>query len=152
VTATAPQEPRVLYTLAEAETREVARTLARTLHGGEVILLEGPLGAGKTVFVRGLVEGLGGNPDDVASPSFVLCREYEVDDLHVFHVDLYRLDEGADLSDLAIDDLVTMGGVVVVEWGEKLPEPLRESAIEVRLADLGEDSRRIEVVDRRPPR
>ena len=146
--ATTP-EPRVLYTLAEKETREVARTLARTLRGGEVILLEGPLGTGKTVFVRGLVEGLGGDPDDVASPSFVLCREYGAARLHVFHMDLYRLDEGADLSDLAIDDLITLGGVVAVEWGEKLPEPLRRSAIRVCLADLGEDSRRLEVTDTR---
>ena len=151
MTATAAPEPKVLYTLAENETRDVARTLARTLRGGEVVLLEGPLGAGKTVFVRGLVEGLGGDPDDVASPSFVLCREYEAERLHVFHMDLYRLDEGADLSDLAIDDLITLGGVVVVEWGEKLPEALRRSAIRVCLADLGEDSRRLEVTDARTP-
>ena len=149
MTAVEQGDSRVLYTLAEKETRDVARALSRGLRGGEVILLEGPLGAGKTVFVRGLVEGLGGDPDDVASPTYVLCREYDAGPLAVYHLDLYRLEEGADLSDLAIDDLITLGGIVVVEWGERLPASLRASAIEVRLSDLGEDSRRIEVVDRR---
>jgi tRNA threonylcarbamoyladenosine biosynthesis protein TsaE len=140
---------RTVYTLSEEETRDLGRAFAAGLRGGELLALVGDLGAGKTVFVRGLAAGLGAGQDLVASPSFVLCREYGGGRLPLFHVDLYRLGRGTDLGELALEELLELGSVVAVEWGEKLPERLRREAVEIRFQDLGENSRRITVHDHR---
>jgi tRNA threonylcarbamoyladenosine biosynthesis protein TsaE len=139
----------VAYTLTEEETRDLGRALAAGLEGGELLLLIGELGAGKTVFVRGLAEGLGAEAEQVASPSFVLCREYEGGRLALFHLDLYRLEPGDELADLAVDELRELNAVVAVEWGEKLPADLSRDGIEIRLRDLGEDCRQISIRDPR---
>jgi tRNA threonylcarbamoyladenosine biosynthesis protein TsaE len=139
----------VAYTLTEEETRDLGRALAAGLEGGELLLLVGELGAGKTVLVRGLAEGLGAEAEQVASPSFVLCREYEGGRLALFHLDLYRLEPGDELADLAVDELRELNAVVAVEWGEKLPIDLRRDGIEIRFRDLGEDCRQISIRDPR---
>mgnify|MGYP003343742412 CR=1 FL=1 len=84
---------------AEAETRQIAAAFAATLKAGDVVLLAGDLGAGKTAFVRGLADGLGVDPDEVTSPTFTLVHEYRGGRLPLIHIDLYRL-ERADLDDL----------------------------------------------------
>ena len=124
----------------EAETAAVARELAGALRTGRFVLLEGDLGAGKTAFVRGLAEGLGVDPEDVSSPTFTLVQDYQ-GRVRLFHVDLYRVDRGSDVEDLALDDLATEG-VVAVEWAERLPRRPAD-AVEVRIEDLGGDLRRI---------
>jgi tRNA threonylcarbamoyladenosine biosynthesis protein TsaE len=118
---------------------------AKRLKGGELILLEGELGIGKTVFARGIAAGLGIPPDEVSSPSFTLVQEYSGGRLNMFHVDLYRLSSAEDLSTLGLEDILSSGGVVVVEWGEKLTPYYCANAVTVRLHDVGEDSRRIEL-------
>ena len=143
---------RTVFSLSEEETLEVGRTLARGLRGGELILLEGDLGLGKTVFAKGIAAGLGIAADDVTSPSFTLVQEYAGGRVPVFHVDLYRLEEPEDLSTIGIEEILAGGGVVVVEWGERLPPYLRREAIRVRFHDIGEDSRRIEIHPQAPPR
>jgi tRNA threonylcarbamoyladenosine biosynthesis protein TsaE len=134
-----------VFSLSEEETLELGRNLARGLKGGELILLEGDLGMGKTVFARGLAVGLGIPEDEVRSPSFTLVNEYEGGRCPLFHVDLYRLDDGDDLEGLGLEELTEGGGVVMVEWGEKLPPWYRRDAVAVRFLDLGEGSRRIEI-------
>lgn len=141
-----PAAPPSIFTLSADETIEVGRALGQQLTGGELILLEGDLGLGKTTLVKGLAAGLGIVPDDVTSPSFTLVQEYVGGRLPMFHVDLYRLDEPDELATLGIEEILTAGGVVVVEWGEKLPPFLRANAWRVRFYDIGEDSRRIDVV------
>lgn len=143
--------PRTVFSLSEEETFELGRRTARTLQGGEMIVLEGDLGLGKTVFVRGIAVGLGVPEDEVSSPSFALVQEYRGGRLPLFHADLYRLDDEDDARTLGLEDLVTAGAVVVVEWGEKLPPYVRRGAVVVRLHDIGEDSRRIEIVPRNAP-
>lgn len=137
--------PRTVFTLSEEETIEFGRALARGLEGGELVLLEGELGMGKTVFVRGVATGLGLAPEEVSSPSFTLIQEYPGGRLNVFHVDLYRLDSPEEISTLGLDEILDGEGVTLVEWGEKLPPYYSARAIVVRFHDVGEGCRRIEV-------
>jgi len=142
---------RTVYSLSEEETFEFGRAAARSLGPGELILLEGALGTGKTVFARGVAAGLGVRPEDVSSPSFTLVQEYRTGRLPVFHVDLYRIDRPEDLASIGFEELLAAGGVVIVEWAEKLPPYLRRGAFVVRLFDAGEGSRRI-TLSREPKR
>jgi len=136
-----------VFTLSEEETFDLGRALARSLKGGEIVVLEGELGLGKTVFARGIAAGLGVAPEDVSSPSFTLVQEYHGGRLVMFHVDLYRVNDiSEEVGTLGIEEILTAGGVVVVEWGEKLPPYLRRGALTVRFHDLGEGSRRVEIV------
>lgn len=134
-----------VYSLSEEETFEFGCRMAETLKGGELIVLEGDLGMGKTVFARGVAAGLGIHKDEVRSPSFTLVNEYEGGRCPLFHVDLYRLAGGEDLDELGLDELIESGGVVLVEWGERLPLWYRRDALTVRFHDLGEGSRQIEL-------
>lgn len=124
----------------------IARELAAALVSAPAaVLLYGDLGAGKTAFVRGLVEGAGGCPDEVSSPTFVLMQEYPGRRL-VHHVDLYRLrpDDVADIEPL-LDEMLAGDAIVAIEWADRLPS-LPEPAVRVRIADRGGDDREITVV------
>jgi tRNA threonylcarbamoyladenosine biosynthesis protein TsaE len=148
---------RTVFSLSEDETFDFGRGLGRALKGGELLLLTGDLGYGKTVFARGIAAALGVLPEEVSSPSFTLVHEYKGGRVPLFHVDLYRLDAPEDeVGALGIEDIRSAGGVVVVEWGEKLPPFLRRGATTVRFHDVGEGSRRIEILaeaaDGRRPR
>ena len=126
-------------TTSEPETAIVARNLARTLAPGDVLLLSGNLGAGKTAFVRGLAEGLGIDPDDVSSPTFTLVHEYRGGRLTLYHADLYRLERAA-TDDLGLEELDR--GVLAIEWPDRLTHSLpgsRHISIEI----LEGDQRRI---------
>jgi tRNA threonylcarbamoyladenosine biosynthesis protein TsaE len=130
----------VIHTTAsEAETADVGRALASRLSPGDVVLLFGDLGAGKTAFVRGLAEGLDIAADEVSSPTFTLVQEYRGGRLPLFHVDLYRLNDPREIDDLGLDEL-TADGVLAIEWAEKLPRPT-PGAIVVRIAHGDADSR-----------
>ena len=147
--ATAPRSAegwRVVFSLSAEETFDLGRSLGRGLKGGELVLLEGDLGLGKTVFVKGIAAALGIDPDHVSSPSFTLVHEYRDGRLPIFHVDLYRLEAPAEeLGSLGLEEILQAGGIVVVEWGDRLPPYLRRGSLTVRLRDLGEGSRRIEI-------
>jgi tRNA threonylcarbamoyladenosine biosynthesis protein TsaE len=126
-------------TTSEVETAAIAGDLAATLSPGDVLLLSGNLGAGKTAFVRGLAEGLGIDPEDVSSPTFTLVHEYSGGRLTLYHVDLYRLEKAA-TDDLGLEELE--GGVLAIEWPDRLTHSLpgaRRIAIEI----LDDDQRRI---------
>ena len=128
----------VRQTHSEAETVEAGRELAAQLTPGAVVLLEGTLGAGKTAFVRGLAEGLGGDPDAVSSPTFTIVQEYR-GPVVVQHVDLYRLTP-AEVDDLALDDLMD-DAVLAVEWPDRwLRAPA--DAVVVTITHTGEDTDR----------
>lgn len=129
-------------THSEAETIDLAKRLAATLKPGSTILLYGELGAGKTVFVRGLAAGLGIDAADVTSPTFVLLQEYH-GPLHLLHADLYRLGDPAAIDDLGLEELGA-GGVTAIEWAERLPRSPQD-AISVRIEDAGGDNRRITI-------
>ena len=121
----------------EADTTNLAARLAQRLGPGSVVLLYGELGAGKTTFVRGFVQGLGLAPDEVSSPTFTLIQDYG--EGQVFHVDLYRL-EPDEVEDLGLEELPEAGGLVCIEWADRLPSPIA-GATSVRIVDGGGDTR-----------
>src|SRR5262245_63540406 len=130
-------------TASETETAAVGRDLARTLRAGDVVLLHGELGAGKTAFVRGLAEGLGVSPEDVSSPTFTLIQEYRGGRVPLFHVDLYRLDDLREIEDLGLDE-IGRDAVMAIEWAEKLPRAIA-GAVRVSIEHGAGDTRSIEV-------
>jgi tRNA threonylcarbamoyladenosine biosynthesis protein TsaE len=137
-----PNGPRAVVTASEEETAAVAERLARRLRPGDVVLLYGELGAGKTAFVRGLARGLGAADSEVSSPTFTIIQEY-AGRVPLYHVDLYRL-EPAEVEDLGLDELVSSDGIVAIEWAERW-HGRPEDALEVRLEHAGEDQRRLAV-------
>ncbi len=133
-----------LRSRSEAETVSAARALAADLPDGAWILLIGPLGAGKTAFVRGLAEGLGIDPRLVHSPTFTLVSEYR-GRRALAHVDLYRIEQSREVDELGLDDLRERNLIVAVEWGERLPPSHAPAAVTVRI-EVGEgDERRITI-------
>lgn len=129
-----------------ADTHAVGAVLGRLLRGGEVIALDGPLGAGKTQFAKGLAQGLGVRADEpVVSPTFVLVREYR-GRMVLYHVDAYRLAGADDLVAIGWDDLRRDGaGVVAVEWAERVADLLPANAIRIEIEHVGETTRRIRI-------
>jgi tRNA threonylcarbamoyladenosine biosynthesis protein TsaE len=132
--------PDTFTTDSEHETFALGERLAATLQRGAFVLLHGDLGAGKTAFVRGMAAGLGANPEDVSSPTFVLIQHYK-GRIPLVHVDLYRLERGAAVDDLGLEELAAEA-VVAVEWAERLPRPF-EGSVTVRIEDLGDERRRV---------
>jgi len=135
-------------TASEEETQAVARELAATLKPGDVLLLAGDLGAGKTTFVKGLAAGLGIDPGEVSSPTFTLLHEYRGGRLTLYHADLYRLDKAA-TDDLGLDETGVRDGVLAIEWPDRLSHDLAGARV-IRLDVVDDVSRRI-TIDPRPP-
>ncbi len=131
-----------MTTRSEEETAAVAEAMAAAFRGGEVVLLSGELGAGKTAFVRGLARGLGADPDEVASPTFVLLTAYR-GRLVLHHADLYRLRGDGDEREIGLEELPGPGAVLAVEWADRLREAFWPSPRRVRLDHAGADLRRI---------
>ena len=131
-------------THSEDETIAVARELASSLRAGDVVLLSGTLGAGKTAFVRGLAEGLGINPDDVSSPTFTIVHEYRGGRLSLYHADLYRLERAA-TEDIGLEEMGVQDGVLAIEWPDRLTHEL-PGAQEIRIELVDENTRRIHLV------
>jgi tRNA threonylcarbamoyladenosine biosynthesis protein TsaE len=130
------------------ETFELGAAVGAQLSGGEIILLDGPLGAGKTLFTKGLAMALGLDPDEVTSPSFTLVNHYNEGRLTLYHLDLYRLSKGVgaayavDLDELLTDE----EAVIVIEWAERMGGyPLPAPAWRVSFAGDGDAPRRIRI-------
>jgi tRNA threonylcarbamoyladenosine biosynthesis protein TsaE len=139
---------RTLVTRSEDETRAEGQNLSRSLQAGDVVLLTGDLGMGKTVFARGIAQGLGVSEDDVRSPSFTLVNRYH-GRVTLYHIDLYRIDRPEDLDELGLEEFLGVDGIAVVEWAERLGPYRPERVISVRLVDRGGDVREITIEDRR---
>lgn len=136
----------VRITNSEQETFELARELGTRLQGKEVVLLVGELGAGKTVFSRGLAAGLGiEDITQVCSPSFTLVNVYQAR-VPIYHMDLYRLEKKSDVYDLGWEDFLGRG-VVIVEWAEKLGYTEESIYVHIR---VGEGDERFITVSESP--
>ena len=133
-------------TASEGETIALGAELGRALTGGELIALEGPLGAGKTRFVQGLALGLGLDPAEVSSPTFVLCRHHGG---RLVHVDAFRLEGPCDLASIGWDEWIEDPALVVaVEWSSRIAAALPAERIEVTLEHEGPESRLITIAAR----
>jgi len=129
-------------------TFEIGEQLGLRLRGGDVVLLRGGLGAGKTLFTKGILSALGFDVDEVTSPSFTLVNQYETADLDVFHIDLWRLDPSGDpASAVGLDEIVENDrAVTIIEWAERLGEfPFQCKPITVAIDGDGDEPRRIEI-------
>lgn len=124
-------------------TRKLGERLGRILLAGDVVLLSGELGAGKTVLAQGIGRGLG-VADPIKSSSFVIMNEYEGAPLRLYHADLYRLEDAGQVAELALDELAA-AGVLVVEWPERAPNEMPPEHLLLRLAYNGAKARTIEI-------
>ena len=142
----APAMRMSLTSSSPEETRRIAAALGAKCHGGEIFLLYGDLGAGKTCFVQGLAEGLEVKPElRVTSPTFTIHAEYP-GRLVLNHLDLYRLEEAVMLDGLGIEDMLAdTAAVTAAEWPEMLEPMVGMARMDVRIDDAGEGRRTIEL-------
>ncbi len=125
------------------ETQQLGRIIGELMNPGDIILLCGPLGAGKTCLAQGIAHGLGVR-ENTASPSYVLMREF-AGRMPLYHMDLYRL-EFNEIDDLGLDDYLYGHGLCVIEWAEKAASLLPAERLTVSLAYAGESERNIEII------
>jgi tRNA threonylcarbamoyladenosine biosynthesis protein TsaE len=125
------------------QTESIAAKLAETLRAGECIALDGPLGAGKTQFVRGLAVGLGAPARAVSSPTFVLLNIYRGGRIPLFHLDAYRIAGPEDFEAIGFSELLEQNGVVVVEWATRVKDILPPKRINVTIEVTGKTDRQI---------
>ncbi len=126
---------------AASDTRRLGRALAALAHPGDIILLTGPLGSGKTVLASGIADGLG-VAETVASPSFVLAKTYPDGFMPVTHADVYRLGSSGEFEDLDLVD-TARDGLLMIEWGDAVAGLLPDRCLTVEMAGTGDDSRTI---------
>ena len=132
-----------VITRSPEETMEAAARLARETPGCRAFYLEGDLGAGKTVFAKGLARYYGVSPDRVSSPTFALVSQYSEGRLPLFHLDLYRIERPEELEELGIEEMEEQAAVVVVEWPERLGRYRRADAVRVVLERAPDGARTI---------
>jgi len=130
------------------ETIALGRTLATLLTPPKIVLLRGDLGAGKTTLVKGIASAFqAASEEEVTSPTFTLVHEYRGPAANLFHIDLYRVDTSRQLETLGLDDLVSANSILRIEWGEKFARFERERDVEIVLERVGEDDRRIRILN-----
>lgn len=123
----------------EKETFNIAKKFAGTLKGGDVVLLLGEMGAGKTAFTKGIAKGLNIN-DEITSPTYAYMNDY---DSKLYHYDCYRLSSGEDAEALGLTDYFYSSGICVIEWSENIKSVLPEKVIEVKIEKIDENTRKI---------
>jgi tRNA threonylcarbamoyladenosine biosynthesis protein TsaE len=148
VNTTASQISEAEFTSSSPEqTFNYGHQVGARLEGGEILLLSGPLGAGKTIFVKGICASLGIDEEEVTSPSFTLVNPY-AGRLQLYHLDLYRLDEGAGAAHAVdLDELLTdERAVIAIEWAERMGNyPLPANVWHIKISGDGDSTRHIRV-------
>lgn len=142
--AGAPPSPRSLDLVSQSSlhTERIGERLARLARPGDVLALSGELGAGKTVLAKGVAAGLGLDPADVASPTFIILREHYGGRMPLFHLDLYRL-EGQDLGTTGWEETLDAGGITVIEWPDRAGDALPPDRLDIRLEHIADTKRRV---------
>ncbi|MCE2456646.1 MAG: tRNA (adenosine(37)-N6)-threonylcarbamoyltransferase complex ATPase subunit type 1 TsaE [Dehalococcoidia bacterium] len=132
-----------LHSHSTSMTHDVGRAIGSNVRPGDIVLLSGSLGAGKTTLTQGIVWGLG-SPEYARSPTFVLVNEYRAN-IPVYHMDLYRLDTFHEVDGLGLDDYLYGDGVCVIEWADKAPGYFPEGHLLVRITSISDDEREFNV-------
>lgn len=133
---------KAVITDSAAETRALGERLAQQLKAGDVILLEGELGAGKSELARGVAKGLGVQ-ETVTSPSFTILNVYESGRVPLYHFDWYRLEDAGELYELGMDEYLDGDGIALVEWPARCPDAVPERCLRILIEAEGEHTRRI---------
>ena len=128
-----------------ADTLEIARELGAALRPGDVVALYGDLGAGKTLFCKGVGEALGIAPGRILSPTFTIVTEHAGGAVPLTHIDVYRLAGAREADEIGMRELLSGDGVCLVEWAEKIEELLPTDCIQVRFSFSGDDRREIAI-------
>lgn len=129
----------VFISNAREETMAIAEEYAKTLRGGDVVLLDGDMGAGKTVFTKGLAKGLG-IEEEITSPTYAYMNDY---DGRLFHYDCYRIESVEQAERLGLADYFDMGGICIVEWAQNIAPLLPKKVKRVSIKKLSENKREI---------
>ncbi|WP_232309718.1 tRNA (adenosine(37)-N6)-threonylcarbamoyltransferase complex ATPase subunit type 1 TsaE [Olegusella massiliensis] len=132
------EEGLCIKTQSTEETIEFGRTLGAQLAPGDVLILTGDLGAGKTQLTKGIADALGVE-DDVTSPTFTIEMVYEGKDMPLYHFDLYRLDDSDQLEDTGLFDVLGGDGVCVIEWGEQFADEIGDERLDIYLSRLDDE-------------
>ncbi len=130
------------------DTFDLGEKIGESLRGGEMILLRGGLGAGKTLLTKGILYALDFDVDEVTSPSFTLVNLYKTDKFDVFHIDLWRIDEKSDAGKaVGLDEIIEdENAVTIIEWSERLRNfSFPESVLEINISGDGDDERKITI-------
>ncbi|MFA6548976.1 MAG: tRNA (adenosine(37)-N6)-threonylcarbamoyltransferase complex ATPase subunit type 1 TsaE [Candidatus Margulisiibacteriota bacterium] len=141
-------EGKIYYTESAQETVDLGKKIGIKLKANDVICLTGMLGAGKTTLIQGIAAGLGVK-DYVNSPTFIIINEHQAlpagrqGRLPLYHVDLYRLEDAAEIEDLGIEEYFNAGGVCVIEWAEKLGNLMPKNAEMIKIEIVSENERSI---------
>jgi tRNA threonylcarbamoyladenosine biosynthesis protein TsaE len=125
------------------QTQELGAQLGKILRAGDVVALQGELGAGKTNFVQGLARGLG-IAEDVNSPTFILANEYYSGRLPLFHIDAYRVSDAAEAEGFGLDDYLNGNGATVIEWAERVRAALPRDVLWIQFEYAGENERALQ--------
>lgn len=123
------------------ETYKIAKDIAKNLKAGDIILLRGDLGAGKTHFVKGIVNALGGDDVAVTSPTFTIINEYKTKTLNIYHFDLYRIENFNELFNIGYEEYFYGSGVCFVEWPERAEELFSNNKT-IKILKIDENSRK----------
>ena len=127
------------------DTNKIAEEFAKTIEHGQIVLLVGDLGAGKTAFVKGVVKALHGDPDQVTSPTFTIVNEYSLDDFPIYHFDLYRISDESELDAIGAEEYFYGNGISLVEWPSRACSMFPKSAIKVNIEKISDDERKITI-------
>jgi len=132
-------------TKSQKETMKVAAEFSKSLKSGDVILLEGDLGAGKTVFVKGVASFFGAKSESVTSPTFTIVNTYNLQQLNIYHFDFYRVSSIDELYNIGIEEYLYGNGICFVEWPERAYELFDSTVKKVKITKLDENSRSITI-------
>lgn len=135
----------VFFSTSREETIEIAKRFASTLKGGDTVLLCGDMGAGKTVFSKGVAAGLGVE-EEVTSPTYAYMNEYDGRAFKLYHYDCYRIESVEQAENLGLGEYFYMNGVCLVEWSQNIASLLPDGCIRVNIKKMGEEKREIEIV------
>ena len=141
-------EPKTIVSGSPEETFSIAENLGTELDGGEILLLTGGLGAGKTLFTKGILSSLAFDVDEVTSPSFTLVNLYKTEGFDVYHIDLWRSQGEAAAFSVGLDEILEdERAVVIIEWAERLTKSVFQNrrVYRIDIAGDGDDPRRIEI-------